>query len=63
MSLADGNPYTKTATGTTPQELQQVEARKMLKPSFFLYFSAQIQSIVDFFFIQMFSFVSTCIVK
>ena len=28
--LADGNPYTKTATGTTPQELKKVEARKML---------------------------------
>ena len=30
QGLADGNPYTKTTTGTTPQELKKVEARKML---------------------------------
>ena len=37
--LADGNPHTKTATETTPEELKKVEPNKMLKLSFFVYLS------------------------
>ena len=38
--LADGNLYTKTATGTKPQELKKVEPNKMLKLSFFVFISS-----------------------
>ena len=44
--LADGNLYTKTATGTKPVELKKVEPNKMLKLSF-LCLSAQLQPIVE----------------
>lgn len=37
--LADRNPYTKTAIGTTPQELE-VAPNKMLKLSVFVFLSS-----------------------
>ena len=44
--LADGDPYTITATRTMLQELKKVENNKMLKLSFFVFVS-RIQPIVE----------------
>ena len=44
--LADGDPYTITATRTMLQELKKVENNKMLKLSFFVFVS-RIQPVVE----------------